>query len=184
MFNLLNGRQWAPCARARLRRAGTSAGAARSLLPGEDAVAHQHLQIATHGTATRLRRMPKPPRRSPPAIWGVPAVATSASSLDSGKVLYERSNRTDFSDRRHGGPVDAFDVISGLSGVALLPPPIQAIHISRDITRETARGGVLVYPAHGSTGPNPDMVALVRQLAFGSRRRVHEGVLIEFEIVG
>jgi hypothetical protein len=127
--NLPSGPQWAPY--------GLAQGYAGLALlweqldrcfPGEgwDAVAHDHLEIAAHGAATEMRLMPS-------AFGSLGGLAFVACYLARSGSRYQRLIATleqsllrmvkpmiaAVDGQRDGVPVNAFDVISGLSGVAL-----------------------------------------------------------------
>jgi lantibiotic modifying enzyme len=96
--------------------------------PGEgwDAIAHQHLEIAAHGAAMHMQIMPS-------AFGGLSGLAFVTWYVSRGGVRYQRLIRTldqnllkrlmpliaSVSNQHHGVPVYTFDVISGLSGIAL-----------------------------------------------------------------
>ena len=127
--NLPNGPQWAPH--------GLAQGYAGLALlweqldrcfPGDgwDAVAHEHLEIAAHGAATQTHLMPS-------AFGSLGGLAFAACYLGRSGSRYQRLIATleqslirkvkpmiaALNGQRDGIPVNAFDVISGLSGVAL-----------------------------------------------------------------
>jgi hypothetical protein len=127
--NLPNGPQWAPY--------GLAQGYAGLALlweqldrcfPGQgwDAVAHGHLEIAAHGAATQLHLMPS-------AFGSLGGLAFAACYLGRSGSRYQRLIGTleqaliqkakpmiaAVNGQRDGVPVNAFDLISGLSGVAL-----------------------------------------------------------------
>ena len=96
--------------------------------PGEnwDVVAHEHLEIAAHGAANQ-------PYVMPGAFGGLAGLAFAAWYLSRGGIRYQRLLATveqslikklkpmvaDLNTQRNGVRVHSFDVISGLSGVAL-----------------------------------------------------------------
>jgi lantibiotic biosynthesis protein len=127
--NLPTGPQWAPH--------GLAQGYAGLALlweqldrcfPGEgwDAIAHEHLEVAAHGAATQMHLMPS-------AFGSLGGLAYVASYLARSGSRYQRLIATleqsllrmvkpmiaALDVQRSGVPVNAFDVISGLSGVAL-----------------------------------------------------------------
>ena len=93
---------------------------------GWDRVAHGHLEIAAHDAATR--------GYLPPGLFaGLGGLAFAASYLSQGGARYQRLLATldhalidrlrpliaSVREQRHGVPVNAFDLISGLSGAGL-----------------------------------------------------------------
>jgi lantibiotic biosynthesis protein len=93
---------------------------------GWDRVAHRHLEIAAHDAASRSHL--------PPGLSaGLSGLAFAASYLSQGGARYQRLLATldhalidqlkpliaNVREQRHGVPVNAFDLISGLSGAGL-----------------------------------------------------------------